>query len=268
MLSSSEIKSVKFSKAMSGYKSDEVDVFLDKIEADYAQFDRTVSEYQARIEKLQKEVEEYKEAQNSIQSVLVSAQVLADKIVNEAKEKSEEIIKNAEANISVITAHEKELSTTFEIKAQDRKNALEKELEEMTKKAQEKAEAITTAAQDAVKRQQMLFDKLKLEIAAFKSSITAKYKEHLESLSMIPDTVPSEPTYLASVVATALDKEPNISKYINKENILPSENDITFDAAELDLLKKTEPTTDISSVSDVKKAENFKIEIAQETEDE
>ena len=33
MLSASDIKNVKFSKSMSGYKQEEVDIFLDKVEA-------------------------------------------------------------------------------------------------------------------------------------------------------------------------------------------------------------------------------------------
>jgi len=105
MLSASDIKNVKFSKSMSGYKQEEVDILLDKIEADFAQYERALKEIQAKNEALNKEIEDLKASQNSIQSVLLSAQQLADKIVSEAKEKSEEIIKNAETNISVITAH-------------------------------------------------------------------------------------------------------------------------------------------------------------------
>ena len=40
MLSVSEIRDVKFSRAVGGYKADEVDVLLDMIEADYAAFER------------------------------------------------------------------------------------------------------------------------------------------------------------------------------------------------------------------------------------
>ena len=47
MLSAAEIRNVKFTKSKSGYKQEEVDVLLDKIEADYAQFDRAIKEYRA-----------------------------------------------------------------------------------------------------------------------------------------------------------------------------------------------------------------------------
>ena len=60
MLSAAEIRNVKFTKAMGGYKQEEVDVLLDKIEADYAQFDRAIKEYRAKIEAMNKEIESLK----------------------------------------------------------------------------------------------------------------------------------------------------------------------------------------------------------------
>lgn len=219
MLTALEIRDVKFAKSVGGYKQEEVDVLLDKIEADYAQFERTTKEFQEKIENLYKENNELKESQNSIQNVLLSAQNLADRIVNEAKEKSEEIIKNAEANIAIITAKEKELATNFELKAQERKATLEKELEEMVKIAQLKADSITKATNDSVARQQVLFDKLKLEIAAFKSGITSKYKEHLEILSSIPDSVPMDPKYVTEVITAEINKEPEIKDFISSNSV-------------------------------------------------
>lgn len=216
MLSANDVKNVRFSKGMGGYKQEEVEIFLDKIEADYLQFDRICKDYQAKIEACEKEIKELKEAQNSIQSVLLSAQGLADRIVNEAKEKSDEIIRNAEINITAITAKEKELSAAFELKAQERKISLEKELADTVKQAQLKADSITAAANDSVARQQMLFDKLKLEIAAFKSAISSKYREHIELLNQLPDTVPNDPNYIAKLVSEAIDNAPAAEEFVEK----------------------------------------------------
>lgn len=206
MLSVAEIKDVRFSRAVGGYKAEDVDVFLDKIEADYAAFERSIKEYELKVETLNSEIEGFKNSQSSIQSVLVSAQSLADQIVKEAKEKSEEIIKQAEINIGNITAREKELSAAFELKAQEQKGTLEKELTTMVDNAKQKADAITAAAEERVAHQQMLFDRLKLEISAFKTSISAKYKEHIEILSKLPDSVPSDPKYIAEILSASFDK--------------------------------------------------------------
>lgn len=217
MISATEIRNIKFGRSMSGYKQEEVDIFLDKVEADLAQYERMFKEIQDKNEALTKEIGELKASQSSIQSVLLSAQQLADRIVSEAKEKSEEIIRNAETNISVITTREKELSATFELKAQERKSALEAELNDMVKKAKIKADSITAAAEDSVARQQVLFDRLKVEIAAFKTSVSAKYKEHLEILSTIPDSVPSDPNKIAEIVSAEVDKAPDAAAFIKAE---------------------------------------------------
>lgn len=215
MLSAAEIRNVKFTKAMGGYKQEEVDVLLDRIEADYTQFDRVIKEYKAKLDSVNKENESLKNSQNSIQNVLLSAQKLADQIVDEAKQKSEEIIHNAQNDIEVITAREKELAAAFDIKAQERKAKLEQELADMVKTAQIKTDSMKAAAEDSVARQQMLYDKLKMEMSAFKAAVTAKYKEHLEMLKGLPDTAPMDPKRMAEIVAAAVDKAPSAESFID-----------------------------------------------------
>lgn len=214
MFTASDIKNVTFSSSMRGFKPEEVDIFLDKVEGDYHQFEKIINDYKQQIESLNAEIEAFKSSQESIQNVLLNAQKLADQIVNEAKVKSEEIVAKAETNINVITTQEKELAAAFEMKANERKAALQQELDQMIEKANIKANSIMAAADDSVKRQQVLFDKLKLEIAAFKSSVTAKYKEHLSILQEIPDTVEMEPEALSEMISAKVDALPNIDSFI------------------------------------------------------
>ena len=226
MFTSEDIKNVTFSKARGGFNPEEVDVFLDKVEADYLLFEKVSKDYQAKIAELESKVKDLEKAQNSIQNVLLSAQKLADQIVDEAKEKSDDIIKNAESNITLITAKEKEIATAFEIKAKERKETLEKELEKMVSDAKLNADSITSAAKDSVERQQVLFDKLKIEIAAFKSAVTSKYKEHLNILQEIPETVPMDPKKMAEVITAKIDAAPEAEEFIPKQEI-KTENGFT-----------------------------------------
>lgn len=219
MLSAKDIRNVKFSKSMGGYKQEEVDILLDKVEVDYEQYNRTIRELNERLEQMKSEVEANKDSQNSIQNVLVSAQRLADQIVDEAKEKSEQIVKNAETSIEIITAREKELTEAFDRKASERKAAVEKEINEMLSVAEKKAAAMEKAAADSVARQQMLFDKLKIEISAFKSEITQSYREHLEILQKLPDEVPMDPKTMAEAVSAAVDKAPDVNKFIEPQTV-------------------------------------------------
>ena len=180
MYTAEDIKNVKFSTAFKGYKQEEIDAFLDTIEADYVQYERVVNDLKAKIA-------EYEATQSTVNNVLMNAQKLADQIVADAKEQSEQIIRRAEENISDITVKEKELSAAFEQKAAERKEATQAELDEMINNAQLKAKSIDAAAVDSVNKQQEIFNKLKSEVALFKAEITSKYKEHLTLLQSIPD---------------------------------------------------------------------------------
>ncbi len=215
MFTAEEIKNVGFSKSMSGYKTEEVEVFLDKVASDYQNFEKIIDEYKAEVARLQNEIDSAEHSKNSIQSVLLNAQKLAEQIVADAKAQSDEMIRNAEANVTILTAQEKELATTFELKAVERKANLEAELQQMVKDAKLKADSITAAADDSVKRQQVLFDKLKLEVAAFKSAVTSKYKEHLSILQEIPDAVQMDPERMAQVITAKLNDVPSPESFIS-----------------------------------------------------
>lgn len=222
MLSANEIRNVRFSTAMGGYKKEEVDILLDKVEADYEQFERTLREMHNKINELKGELEDCKNSQGNIQNVLVSAQKFADQIVEEAKTKSAEIIANAQESIEKITAQEKELTNAFDKKAGERKDALQNDIEKIIANAEQKQAAVETATQDCIDRQQLLFNKMKVEVASFKAEITAKYKEHLELLAALPDNVPNDPTEIAAAVASSFDSLPTVKEYVQNPESLDS----------------------------------------------
>lgn len=216
MLSSSDIRGMTFSKSLNGYRQDEVDVLLDKVEADYEQNERTIRAMQDEIERLKGEIENYKSSQNSIQSVLLHAQKLADQMIAEAREKSAAIVNEAQNSVDRFAAKEKELSIAFEEKAGQRKASVEKEIEQTLRDAQLRKTAIEDAANDSVARQQLLFDKIKLEISAFKADVTRRYKEHLEILQKLPDEVPMDPKRITEAVSAVIDRLPEPESFIPK----------------------------------------------------
>lgn len=207
MLNVTDIKNIKFSNSMNGYKKEEVEILLDKIEVDFSRYERVIVERDAKIKELENEVQNLKSSQDSIQSVLLSAQRLADQIVAEARQKSEQIVKDAENSISMITEREKQLTFAFEQKANERKTAFETEMEQSINTATARKQEVERATLETVERQQQLFDKLKQEVGEFKAEITAKYKEHLELLSRIPDAVPIDPTKAAKITVEQFDKQ-------------------------------------------------------------
>lgn len=234
MFTAEEIKNVSFSKSMSGYKTEEVEVFLDKVATDYQNFERIIEDYKAEVAKLQNEIDTAEHSKNSIQSVLLSAQKLAEQIVADAKAQGEAMIKEAEEKVDAINTRGAEAATRFELEAAERKSDLEATLQKMVKDAKQEADSITAAANDSVERQQVLFDKLKLEVAAFKAAVTAKYKEHLSILAEIPDAVQMDPERMAKVITAKLNDVPTPEAFIVSDSKKSSlEDDNGFAVAEI-----------------------------------
>ncbi len=207
MISSEEIRSVTFSGAMSGYKKDEVDIFLDKIEVDIEKYETITRKQEEKINQLEAQITELKESQNSIQNVLLNAQKLADKIVEDAKKESAKIVSDAETNIKQMTEKSKLIAGELDAKASEKKERLETELANIIKDAESKKSIVEKAAEKAVKNQQDLFNKLKKEMSDFRKEITNKYKEHLELLSAIPEYVDEDPQSSAETALENAEEE-------------------------------------------------------------
>ena len=216
MYSVDELRNVEF-RTGRGYKAEDVDIFVDQVAADYEIFLREMSNLKSENERLTKENQENannSSDQSGWQNILISAQRFADQIVAEAKQKAEEIL--TDANKTALetkqqTEADKENCKAHITKANETAQA---EIEKLLKDGAKKAEAMKTAANDSVDRQQLLFDKLKTEIVDFKSQIMDMYKEHLSLLSQIPDEVPFDAKRAAQVAAVKVDEAPDFDAMI------------------------------------------------------
>ena len=97
MITPLDIENKKFTKQMvNGYNVDEVDEFLDEITTDYEKLYKENKELKENAEALHNDVGQYKNIESSIQNTLIIAQKTADEIQNVAKQKAEQIVKDAE----------------------------------------------------------------------------------------------------------------------------------------------------------------------------
>lgn len=215
MLSANDVKNVTFSKQVNGYRREEVDVFLDKVESDYENYERMLKEMNARIHELETQIADTKNSEGTIQSVLLSAQKLADNIVAEAKEKSGKIIEDAKLSLENFKAHEQELSGAFDKKAQERKQMMRDQLDRIIDEAKVNRDKISEATEKTVKKQAELYNRLRLETAAFKAEIMEKYKKQLELISKIPDTIPTNPEEIAAAVDLKIEDLSDREKFIS-----------------------------------------------------
>lgn len=125
MLAPSEIDNIRFSKTIKGYNVDEVDDFLDQLIADYEKLYRENAEFKDKIEKMDKDLEQYRKMEHTLQNTLVIAQTAASDIKTTAEKQAEQIIRDAqsEARRSVDELNKQEYEVTKKI--EDMKKSFE-----------------------------------------------------------------------------------------------------------------------------------------------
>ncbi len=260
MLRVKEIEEFEFSKAKNGYNREEVDELLDRIVEDYAQFENLIKSFESRIEALNNKLNESKTDADSINTVLISAQKLADSIVADAKLEAEKVTTAANNEAEQIKVRTKKALEEIDAEITKQKLAAQTEVDEILEAAARKSEGMILAAKDSVAREQILFDSLKAEIADFKKVIKNAYKEHLESLSALPEEVPVNPENAAISIEEIINNEPKLEKFVSKPDTIKVD---TEDLAKEEIPAAIEVDIESSSVEEeVVDIEEIKTELA------
>ncbi len=156
MIYPKDIKAKQFSKGFSGYKMEEVDVFLDEVAADYEKMLTDNAELIKKIEVVVAKLEEYRSNEESLSNALLNAQKINEQVIREGKNKADLIIREA----------------TF------------------------KAERLVKNAQKDVEQEQETLNVLRKEVSDFRARLFAIYRSHLDiidSLPYIEEEKPEEP---------------------------------------------------------------------------
>lgn len=142
MLTPMDIRNTEFKKGFRGYNEEEVDLFMDKVVADYEKLYKEHNELKEKINSINDKLESYNEMEKTLQSTLIVAQKTsedivanarkeAELIVREAEDKKKEIIAQANADIVDISKKIEELKTQLQIFRTRYKTFLEAELESL-----------------------------------------------------------------------------------------------------------------------------------------
>ena len=167
MVTPQEIRTVTFEKNMRGYRCEDVDEFLqaaaDSMDALQAQIDQLNAQKEELIAQkgesdhklyiLAEKIEDYRKDEDTLKTALLNAQRMGENIIREAKQKAESILR--EANI--------------------------------------KSEDLTRSSKEQVREQKLELERLQYEVSHFKTSVLALYKQHIESLSTLPDEEEKQP---------------------------------------------------------------------------
>ena len=163
MLTPQDVRAAQFEKNIRGYRTEEVDRFLDKVEEQLKQDEdqaeelrRQIAELTAENQRLHKEMESYEADGDMLKSALINAQ----EILHRANLRGDDIIRDAN---------------------------------ELLQKASDRADEIINEANEKKLAQEREYDRVRLEVTRFKSDVLNLYRSHVESLSRLPEFQKEEP---------------------------------------------------------------------------
>lgn len=233
MLGSAEIRNVKFSKAMGGYKTDEVERLIQKIADDYEEFEDRTKKFQSKIEEMKSELEQLKKEKSSINNVLLSAQQLADKTVADANAQAENILNEVRLEAEKVRSDFETEKNSLENEKNQliadtnaEKERINAQFDEFVRNNDEKHKAILHECKKAVEAEQLLYEKLKLTVADFKKQVLSMYSSHISSIEEIPDEICCDPQTVAKAIALSFDEE----KAENTEEVQAKEENNSAEA--------------------------------------
>lgn len=141
-----EIQNKRFDRGMSGYRMEEVHIFLDEA-ADYARnLIAERDELEKKLEVLADKLEQYREDEDSLRAALIGAQKLGDSVVRESKKKAEQILEDAARQ----------------------------------------ADSLVGEARKNIDREEKTLAAMKERVTGFRAQILELYKQHIEMIQNIP----------------------------------------------------------------------------------
>ena len=172
MLTPQDVRAAQFEKNIRGYRTEEVDRFLDKVEEQLKQDEdqaeelrRQIAELTAENQRLHKEMESYEADGDMLKSALINAQRMGENVIREANQKSEEILHRANL----------------------RGDDIIRDANELLQKASDRADEIENEANEKRLAEEREYDRVRLEVTRFKADVLNLYRSHVESLSRLPE---------------------------------------------------------------------------------
>ena len=172
MLTPQDVRSVQFEKNLRGYRTEDVDRFLDKVEEQLQQNDaqaeqlrKQIADLTAENQKLKGELQSFEADGDMLKSALINAQRMGENVIREANQKAEEIIHRANL----------------------RGDDIIRDANELLQKASDRADEIINEANEKKLAEEREYDRVRLEVTRFKSDVLNLYRTHVESLSRLPE---------------------------------------------------------------------------------
>lgn len=192
MFNADEIRQITFEKVVRGYRPEDVESFMEKIADEFEALTAEKQEMERQLYILAESIEQYKSEEESIKTTLINAQKLGESIIAESRQKAEAILKDANIRKNDILASAHEEFALYE--------------ENLAR--------------------------IKKETSDFKINVLSMYKDHIESLSKVPE-IRKEPANVVEEQETVVEEvveELPVTETVEETAAPGEESTVVFEA--------------------------------------
>lgn len=192
MLTPAKIKNHHFESAgRNSYKADSVDSFLEEVASSYDKMFQENGEMFKKLNLLAERLEEYRKDEDNIRNALLAAQRTAEKIMNDAKEKADEMLAEVTERTSgdharldaEIAEKTDEANSKIQAMLADARLQAQQIIDDATRDSKE---AAISARSDMIKEEAAL-ETMKQEVTKFKKLLLDQYNEQLALVEKLPE---------------------------------------------------------------------------------
>ena len=253
-----QIRDMEFQKsAVGGYKQSDVELFLEEVASQIEILTKQKMDADRKLQEFSKKSPDAALSVTGIQNVLVSAQKVADQIVEDAKAQAEQITAEATLKLTEAELKAKDILGEAEDKAVLLGKTAETEATKIIAEAVENSEKLISTAKERVELEQKLYDNLKIEVADFKKKATAQIAAMLNLIEQLPDEIPFDIERAKEVLATDFNNPELLLQRAVAERI-ENEKAIIEEEVNKDELKE----------SDLEQAVETEVEVSEEISSE
>ncbi len=203
MLTAADVRNVAFARSARGYKTSEVDDFLEEVITTIEQLHKENDDLVRKLEVLAERIQEYRNEEDSIRSALLTAQKSADKILKEANEEKEQLLNDArqQAEDALRLSQEKSLTIANETREKVAMvlNEAKDKATKLLSDAKEKSDNMLLEALEGCKAEKQYLEFLKTQETNFRQQLVEMYKQQFELLKKGPELLKQMEQNLSAV---------------------------------------------------------------------
>ena len=147
-----------FEKAAFGYRTEEVDRYIEQMNAQIRSLEAEKADLVGKMKILAEKINEYRQDESNLKDALLGAQKMGNAIVSEAKAKADRMVSDAKSRS-----------------------------ERMLLDAQRASDEAVGNIRAQVEHEKLTMAKMQKEVSDFKAKLLSLYKVHLNALNSLPD---------------------------------------------------------------------------------